>query len=241
MAKDRERKSMEPGDLIHIRDRDWVVTGIMKSAGSTFDSEIWAKQEIVASEFGKRGYTSGVLKTANDEIGQLLAEDATANFKTSGGAAISAQLETKYYERLNGTNLLFLVGSIVIVAIMAIGAVFGVMNAMFAAISQRTIDVGVLRILGYKRVHILISFFLESLLLALVGGVLGCAIGCLSNGWSMTSIVGGGGGGRSIVFQMAVSPRILLFGLAFSLLMGALGGFIPALSAMRLKPLESMR
>src|SRR5205823_10334868 len=109
-------------------------------------------------------------------------------------------------------------------------------------ISQRTSDIGVLRILGYKRFHILISFFLESLLLALVGGLIGCALGSLCHGWTMHSIVSSGqGGGKSVVFQMVVSPLIVSAGLGFSLLMGAIGGFVPALSAMRLKPLESLK
>jgi ABC-type antimicrobial peptide transport system permease subunit len=125
---------------------------------------------------------------------------------------------------------------------MGVGAMFGVMNTMFAAISQRTKDIGVLRILGYPRWQILASFFLESLLLALVGGVIGCAIGSLSHGWTASSILSGSaGGGKSVVLKMVVDARTLAAGLGFSLLMGAVGGLVPALSAMRLKPLESLR
>jgi len=215
------------------------VTGVMKSAGSAFDSEIWCKQQIVADLFGKKNYTTGVLKTPDEGTAQALAKDATANFKTP---AVLAQTEKDYYEKLNGTNLVFLYGSVVVVVIMAIGSVFGVMNAMFAAISQRTSDIGVLRILGYKRVHILISFFLESLLLALIGGLIGVALGSLCNGYTVTSIMSSGqGGGKGVVFHLVVSPLLLSAGVGFSVLMGALGGFLPSLSAMRLKPLDSMR
>jgi putative ABC transport system permease protein len=239
LGQDRDKKSLEVGDVFSLRDRPWVVTGVLHSVGSAFDSEIWCKQQIVADLFGKNNYTTGVLRTPDDATAQALVKDATDNFKTP---AVLAQTESAYYEKLNGTNQVFLWGSIVVVAIMAIGSVFGVMNAMFAAISQRTSDIGVLRILGYKRLHVLISFFLETLLLALIGGLIGCALGSLCNGWTANSIVSSGqGGGKSVVFQLVVSPLIISGGLGFSVLMGALGGLLPALSAMRMKPLESLR
>ena len=155
---------------------------------------------------------------------------------------MAAQPETEYYEKLNNTNQQFLYTIVFIVIIMAVGGVFGVMNAMFAAVSQRTKDIGVLRLLGYARWQVLTSFFLESLLLAVIGGLLGCAVGCLGHGWTATSIAGSGaGGGKSVVLKLIVDWRILSVGLGFSLLMGAVGGLLPALSAMRLKPLESLR
>jgi ABC-type antimicrobial peptide transport system permease subunit len=121
--------------------------------------------------------------------------------------------------------------------------VFGVMNTMFAAISGRTKDIGVLRILGFAKWQILVSFFLESLVIALVGGVLGCAIGFLTNGWTATSIVSGGqgGGGKFVVLELVIGADTLLAGLLLALVMGAVGGLLPAISAMRLKPLESLR
>ncbi len=100
----------------------------------------------------------------------------TNRYKT---AAMQAQVETDYFAALSGTSQQFLYGIIVVAAIMAVGGVFGVMNTMLAAISQRTADIGVLRLLGYNRRQVLISFLLESLLIALVGGGLGCALGCL--------------------------------------------------------------
>ncbi len=125
---------------------------------------------------------------------------------------------------------------------MSVGGVFGVMNTMFAAISQRLKDIGVLRLLGYSRWQVLMSFLLESLAIALVGGLLGCASGSLSDGWTATSIMTGhGGGGKSVVLQLAVSGHIIAVGVLLSLLMGLLGGLLPALSAMRLKPLEALR
>jgi len=239
LGRDRGKASLAPGDVFDLGPRKWVVTGVLVSAGSTFDSEIWAKQSRVAEMFGKQNYTAVVLRTADAATAKTVADDLTKNYKTT---AVQAQTETEYYEKLNTTNQQFLYTIVFIVIIMAVGGVFGVMNAMFAAVSQRTKDIGVMRILGYKRWQVLTSFFLESLLLAVIGGLLGCAVGCLGHGWTATSIAGSGaGGGKSVVLKLIVDWRILGVGLGFSLLMGAVGGLLPALSAMRLKPLDSMR
>src|SRR5262249_49515143 len=125
---------------------------------------------------------------------------------------------------------------------MAVGGIFGVMNTMFAAISQRVKDIGVLRILGYARWQILTSFLLESLVIALVGGLLGCALGSLCHGISATSIVGSGQGfGKTVIFRLTVDAGTISTGVLLTLFMGLLGGLLPSLSAIRLRPLESMR
>ena len=114
-----------------------------------------------------------------------------------------ARLEKDYYSGLSETSKQFLYAIIFVTAVMAVGGVFGVMNTMFAAISHRIKDIGVLRILGYARWHILVSFLLESLVIALIGGLAGCAIGSLFNGLSANSMVGSGnGGGKTVVITL---------------------------------------
>jgi hypothetical protein len=239
MGHDIQKPTLQPGDFFAIGPRKWMVTGVLKSAGSTFDSEIWAKRQLVGPMFGKSNYSTIVLRTADAETAQKVAENLTRDFKK---AALQAQTEAQYYDKLNATNLQFLVISIVVTVVLAVGGIFGVMNAMFAAISARTKDIGVLRLLGFARRQILVSFLLESLVLALIGGVIGCAVGSLFHGVSATSTVGGGGGGgKSVVLQLVVDWNIVAIGLLLTLLMGGLGGLLPALSAMRLKPLESLR
>jgi len=239
LGKDVGKQSLLVGDLFEIADRKWIVKGILQSSGSTFDSEIWAKQGWVGPKFGKNTYTTIVLRAADAEAAQAMAKDVTANYKQS---AVQAQVESDYFDKLNTTNQQFLVAIIFVAVIMAIGGVFSVMNTMFAVISQRTKDIGVLRILGYSRWQLLVSFFLEALFLALLGGALGCVIGSLANGYTATSIISSGqGGGKSVVLKMVVDARILTAGMVFSVVMGCLGGLLPALSAMRLKPLDSLR
>jgi ABC-type antimicrobial peptide transport system permease subunit len=215
------------------------VAGVLDSAGSTFDSEFWAKRQLVGELFGKNSYTTVVLRAESPSGALELADNLSRNYKTP---AVTATTEPAYYERLNGTNQQFLVAILVVAVILAIGGVFGVMNTMFAAIAQRIKDIGVLRILGYTRWQVLTSFFLEAVLIALIGGALGCAIGSLANGWTATSIISSGqGGGKSVVLKLVVDYRILTAGMVFSFVMGCLGGLLPALSAMRLKPLDSVR
>jgi ABC-type lipoprotein release transport system permease subunit len=231
---------LKVGDIFELGPSRWIVTGIMKSSGSTFDSEVWAKRQLVAEKFGKNTTTTAVLRTPDAATAQQTATYLSANFKDP---AVKAQTETDYYDGLDGTNKQFLFSILFVVAIMAIGGIFGIMNTMFAVISQRTKDIGVLRILGFSRWQVLVSFLIESMLLALIGGALGCAFGYLADGTSATSMVsgGGGGGGKSIVLKMVVDWKIIGSGLLFSLFMGLVGGLIPSLSAMRLRPLESLR
>jgi ABC-type lipoprotein release transport system permease subunit len=241
LGRDLGKDRLGPGDVFELgaHNQKWVVVGVMKSAGSTFDSEVWAKQSLAGKSFGKESYTTGFVRTADAESAKAFAEDAKTNFKT---VAVQAQTETEYFDKLNATNNQFLIAIYFIVIVMAIGGVFGVMNTMFAAVSQRTKDVGVMRLLGYPRWQILTSFFLESLLLSLIGGLIGCALGSLCNGWSATSIMSSGpGGGKTVMLKLTVDWAILATGLGFSLAMGAVGGLIPALSAMRLRPLESLK
>jgi putative ABC transport system permease protein len=240
MGQDRGKDRLDVGDTFDLGPRKWVVVGIMKSAGSTFGSEVWAKRSLVGPMFGKEGYSSIVLRTADAASASLVADDLTKNFKK---AALQAEPETEYFSKLSATNRQFAVAISIVAVLMAIGGVFGVMNTMFAAISGRTKDIGVLRIIGFARWQILVSFFLESLVISLAGGLLGCAIGSLANGWTATSIVSGGqgGGGKFVVLELVVGADTLLTGLLLALAMGALGGLLPAVSAMRLKPLESLR
>lgn len=223
------------GDVFELGPRFWMVVGILKSVDSAFGSEVWAKRQLVGEVFGKENaYTSLLLRTADAATAQRVSEELTQNFKK---AALRALPERDYYAKLADTNQGLLGATYVIAIVMAVGGVFGVMNTMFAAISQRTGDIGLLRILGFARWRILVSFFVESLMLALVSGGIGCALGLLANGWSATSFLGG----RSLVFTLVVDSDTLLVGVLFTVSMGGLGGLLPAVSAMRVKPLESLR
>jgi putative ABC transport system permease protein len=96
--------------------------------------------------------------------------------------------------------------------------------------------------MGFRSHHILASFLLESIVLGMIGGVLGCAVGSLCDGWSATSSVSsGGGGGKTIVLKLVVDYNIWLIGIALSFMMAFIGGLFPAVNAVRLKTLDVLR
>jgi ABC-type lipoprotein release transport system permease subunit len=239
LGADKKKERLEVGETFELGPRKWIVTGIMQSAGSTFGSEIWAKHSIVGPMFGKDQFTCLVARTKDAAASKTLADFLSKEYKP----AVRAEPELEYYAKLSETNRQFSVAIYFVTIIMAIGGVFGVMNTMFAAISQRIKDIGVLRILGFARRQILVSFFLETLTIAVVGGLIGCLIGWFFfDGLTATSIVSAGqGGGKTVVLKLVVDAQVLAVGVLFTLIMGALGGLVPSLSAMRLRPLESLR
>ena len=236
---------LEVGDTIPLDTRELIVTGIMKTEGTTFDSEVWAKQSVIGPLLGKSNYTTLVLRATDPEEAQKLEDffmgkDKDFKYEKS---QVNAFTETNYYKSQSQTSIQLLVGTILVATVMGFGGVMGVMNTMFAAISQRVKDIGMLRLLGFSRWRILVSFLTESLLIALLGGLVGCVLGYMCNGIQATSIMGSGAGpgGKAVVFRVVVDWGVLGIGLTLSMLMGFVGGLVPAMSAMRFKPLESLR
>jgi putative ABC transport system permease protein len=230
---------LDVGDTFTVGDRKWIAVGILKSAGSTFDSEIWAKRGMIGPMFGKDTYSSLVLRTAGPAEAKNLKNYFNSDYKK---AAVLAQVETDYFDNLSGTNRQFLFAIGFVTIVMAVGGVMGVMNTMFAAVSNRVKDIGVLRLMGYSRSQIMFAFLLESLLIAMIGGAIGCALGSLVDGWTASSIISNGpGGGKFVVLRLSIDLQTLLLGFVLAMAMGVLGGFLPAFSAVRLKPLEALR
>ena len=176
LGNDRpERKPLVVGDTFPLGARTWKVVGILDSTGSTFDSEVWAKRAQRRRRFRQAEYLF-ILSAADG--GRRRRQNAHGEpQELQEGRASILKSKPNTSAKQGETSKQFLVAIIVVAVVMAVGGVFGVMNTMFAAISQRTKDIGVLRILGFARWQILISFLLESLVIALIGGLLGCALG----------------------------------------------------------------
>jgi putative ABC transport system permease protein len=242
LGPDAGKDHLEVGDTFTLADEPWIVIGLMKTEGTTFASEIWIRNvQIVTKKVGKENkVTTLVLRTEGEtlEEARMMAFHLTAANNRYTQQKLKATAEPDYYVELARKNEELLSAISMIAVIMAIGGVFGVMNTMFASISARIREVGVLRILGFKRWQILISFMLESLVLATIGGLLGCAVGYLANGIEMEQ---GQGGGKTIALKVYVDYQTMVAGMLFTLVMGRLGGLIPALSAMRMEILESLR
>jgi hypothetical protein len=235
------------GDTFELADRTWVVAGIMNTEGTTFGSEVWAKHDRVSKMFNKLGYSSLVLRVEDDGSREEVAERArqfAAHLRLRfSNPKVNAQTELEYFSKQSENNKTFLYFTLVIAIVMSLGGVFGVMNTMFAAVAQRIKDIGVLRIIGFKRWQVLVSFLLESLLIAGVGGLCGMLLGSLCHGLTATSVLssGAGGGGKTVILRLVVDANVLMAGAIFTLVMGRLGGLIPAISATRLKLLDALR
>jgi len=233
---------LEPGDTVVLGPRKWFVTGILEEGSASFSSEIWTRDLNVQKYFGRENsYCSYIIRT---ESAQKAKEGAEALKKLKVVRNLQAYTEREYYAKMSDTSKQFAFAAYVVAFVMAIGGVLGIMNTMYAAISQRSKDIGVLRLMGYRRWQILLSFQFESLVIALIGGVLGCALAYLVfDGQTATSMIssGAGGGGKTVVLRITFDFAVLMSGLIFSIMMGAFGGLLPSLSAMRLRPLESLK
>jgi putative ABC transport system permease protein len=250
---DYGKDKLDVGDTFKLGNLDMVVVGVMKSAGKTFDSETWATRQRVGQEFGKQAFTTVVIRVSDDNpdtvdrSADVFAYHLTKNF---ANPRVRAVPEPRYYEDLAKSNsqLMFMV--VVVAIIMALGGVIGVMLVMFAAIAQRIKDVGVMRVVGYKRWQILVSFMLESLAIALLGGLIGVILILLLNGvasalWGgltvTSTVTAGQGGGKSVVTKLIFGTDVVASGILFTIVMGRLGGLLPSVGAMRLGILESLR
>ncbi len=222
------------GDSLAIGRKQWTVVGVFTAQGTAFESEVWCDQSELASQFRREGvFSSMVLRTESPAD----AADLVERLKDSRSIVCNPMTETEYYSKQAEQTDMITAAAWIIAWFMGVGAIFGVMNTMFAAIGQRRKDIAVLRILGFKPYEILISFLLEAILISIVGGFLGIMIGMAVNGFSRSTAVGA----REVEFAFKVTESTIMFAAGFSISMGIMGGLLPALSVVRVQPLEALK
>ncbi len=214
----------------------WEVVGVMDGGQSAVNSEIFGDLNQISSDFNRLDGLSSVLLRATDAatvpaLINSLNDDRRLN--------VSARTEKSYYESQTSSAAPLQFLGIFISVIMAVGSSFAAMNTMYAAVSRRAREIGTLRVLGFSRNGILFSFFLESLLLSLLGGLLGCLLVLPLN--NITTGIGSFVTFSEISFNFRVTPSIMLAGLLFALFMGAIGGLFPARTAARKEILTALR
>jgi ABC-type antimicrobial peptide transport system permease subunit len=215
---------------------DWEVVGVMDGGQSSVNSEIFGDLNQVSSDFNRADGLSSVLLRATDEATVPALINSLNDDRRLG---VDAQTEKSYYEAQTSSGALLQYLGIFISIIMAVGSSFAAMNTMYAAVARRAREIGTLRVLGFSRGSILFSFLIESLLLSALGGLLGCLLVLPLN--NITTAVGSFVTFSEIAFNFRVSPQIMAAGLAFALVMGALGGLFPARMAARKEILTALR
>ncbi|HEV8253626.1 MAG TPA: FtsX-like permease family protein [Vicinamibacteria bacterium] len=222
---------------IPIQHRNWKIVGIFTSRGGAFESEIWGDLDTMAGPFRRQGGSNSLAVKLKDPS-TLAAFDGW--IRDDPEMQLQAIEERKYYEDQAGglsVTLLFLVGFVSIT--MGVGAVFGAMNTMYAIVAARTREIGTLRALGFSRRSILFSFVLESVILALVGGLVGCLLAAPINGLSTAS--GQTPSFSEVAFAFRITPAILVRGVVFATIMGFFGGLLPAFRGARLPITSALR
>ncbi|MGE3840981.1 MAG: ABC transporter permease [Vicinamibacterales bacterium] len=224
------------GSSIRIKQRDWLVVGVFDADDSSFESEIWGALDVMASVFNRQGgYQSLTVKMADP--GQI---DAWATeVKANPRLPVDIKSEPAFYEEQAGPVAGALLGLTIFVSfVMAIGAVFGAMNTMYAVVSLRTREIGTLRALGFARRSILVSFVLESTFIALVAGAIGVLLALPANGLTTAT---GNVTFSELAFAFRITPPAIVGGMTFAGFMGVVGGLLPALRAARLPILSALR
>jgi putative ABC transport system permease protein len=226
---------LDIGKQLKLGNQVWTVVGIF-ATGDSHDSELWADADVLGPAYQRQAFQSVTVKldgkTGFKQLKAALAADPRLK--------LDVQTTRDYYSKQSEQlNKLIRILGIVIGSIMAIGAVFGALNTMYAAVAGRAREIATMRALGFRGLPVVTAVMLETMLLALLGGLLGAGIAWLVfNGYTVSTL---GNNFSQVVFQFKVSPELLWTGLKWALGIGLVGGLFPALRAARLPVTEALR
>jgi len=224
------------GERLRFGGRDWLVVGLFDAGGSGFDSEIWGDVDQMMQSFRRQAYSSVLARLADPAAFEALKLRLEADPRLT----LDVKRERQFYEEQSAalSNFIRILG-LTLSVIFSLGATIGAMITMYAAVANRTSEIGALRALGFRRGAILAAFLAEALFLAVLGWVLGLALASLMQlvhistmNWQSFS---------ELAFSFDLTPKIVLQSLAFALVMGLAGGVLPALQAARLKIVDALR
>ena len=224
------------GDRLHFAQRDWTVVGTFDAGASGFDSEIWGDADQLLQAFRRIAYSSVIVKLARVEDFEQMRADVDADPRLTN----EVKRERIFYaDQSRALSTFITVLGLTLTAVFSIGAMLGAMITMYASVSNRVGEIGTLRALGFRRSAVLGAFMVESLLLGLAGGVCGLGVASLMQFASFSTI--NFQTFADLSFKFLLTPAIVAQTLVFSLAMGLLGGFLPAVRAARLEIVDSLR
>jgi putative ABC transport system permease protein len=216
------------GDRVRFGQRDFTVVGLFAADGSSFESEIWGDNEVLMPVFRGEVFQSVTFRMRDPARFEAIRSE----LENDPRLGVDVQRESEFYAKQSETlaNLIRILGGFITV-IMGVGAVFGAMNTMFAAVGARGREIATLLVLGFSPFAIMVSFVIESVILSLLGGVIGCLMALPLN--RIVTSTTNFSSFSELAFGFRVTPDILLTGLAVAAVMGLVGGFLPALKASR--------
>ena len=231
-------QGLEVGNEIDIRNSKWKVVGIFSTEGDVHESEVWADLTYTQGAF-RRGASASVAivkledDQSLDELGIFVENDPRLKLKV--------ERESDFYNnQSSGASSVINAFGYTVAVIMAIGALFAALNTMYSAVSTRLVEIGTLRAIGFQGSSVLFALMLESMILALFGGLLGSGIAYLMfNGYTVSTLAGGSFSQTSFAF--AVTADIVRQGLILALVVGTFGGILPAWKASRQDITEALR
>lgn len=232
----RQFAGVDIGQRLSFAGRQWTVVGVFDAGKTAFDSEIWGDVDQMMQAFRRIAHSSVIAQLATPESFDALKKRLDDDPRLK----VDVKREAKFYEDQSASlsNFITLLGMALSI-IFSLGAIIGATITMYAAVATRTGEIGTLRALGFQRSSILVAFVTESLLLALLGGVAGLAAAT-----SLTALTVSTTNFQSfseLAFSFALTPRIVVQALSFALIMGLIGGFLPAIKASRMKIVDALR
>jgi len=228
-------RGLETGSTIQLNGQAWTVTGVFAS-GDSHESEIWGDAESIAAAYRRKGFQSVSVRLRSTGAFESFKAALTSDPRLRVDVETTRTYYSKQSERL--TRVIRVIG-VGVSVIMALGAVFGALNTMYAAVATRTREIATLRALGFSSLPVVVSVMLETMLLALAGGVLGAGIAwAVFNGYTVSTL---GANFSQVVFRFQVTPELLLRGLQWALAIGFVGGLFPALRASNLPVTQALR
>lgn len=224
------------GETLRFAGQDWKVVGIFDAGGGAFESELWGDYNQMAQSFQRPIYSS--LTFQLDDPSKF--EEVKKRLESDRRLEVDVMTEKQYYYKQSKSfsGFISILGTTISI-IFGAGAIFGAMITMYASVSNRTREIGTLRALGFRRGTILFAFMTESIIIAIVGGVVGVALANLLGlvQFSTTNF----DTFAEVAFPFKMSTGIAEVALIFSIIMGLLGGFLPAVRAARLKIIDALR
>jgi len=218
------------GDTVRFGGGNWSVVGIFDAGGSAFDSEVWCDAHVLSQVYKRPEniFSSITVRLSSPTALTQLKDSLTSDPRMQ----VQVDREIDYYEKQSRglTTLITVLGTLV-AGVMGIGAIFGALNTMYSAVSERSREIATMRAIGFGAAAIVVSFIFEALFISLIGGVVGCAAILPLNGFTTSAM--NWQTFSHLAFAFRVTPLLLGIGVAFALLMGLAGGVPPAIRAAR--------